>query len=273
MTDLSATPAAAQRETPAADASADSARPLAGRVVLITGASSGLGVQMAHAAARAGANVVLAARRRDRLDAVARGIPHADAVEADVAIGDDRRRLVDIALERHGRIDGLVNNAGISHTGPALRQTAQDFARVLEVNLVAPFELSCLAATAMRSTGGGSIVNVASVMAVRSVDPFPDAAYVASKAGLLGLTRELASQWGRHGVRVNALAPGFFASEMTQGFLGTPEGPPDWLVGQTPLTRAGEPGELDEPLLFLLGSGSSFVTGQVLVVDGGLATR
>jgi NAD(P)-dependent dehydrogenase (short-subunit alcohol dehydrogenase family) len=251
----------------------DGALPLAGRVVLITGASSGLGVQMARAASRAGADVVLAARRRDRLEAVARDIPRADAVEADVATGADRRRLVEAALERHGRLDALVNNAGVSHTGPALRQTADDFARVLDVNLVAPFELSRLAATAMRRTGGGSIVNVASVMALRSVDAFPDAAYVASKAGLLGLTRELASQWGRHGIRVNALAPGFFASEMTQDFLGAPAGPPDWLVAQTPLNRTGETGELDDALLFLLGPGSAFMTGQVLVVDGGLATR
>jgi NAD(P)-dependent dehydrogenase (short-subunit alcohol dehydrogenase family) len=248
-------------------------QPLAGRVVVITGASSGLGVQMARAASRAGATVVLAARRRDRLEAVARAIPRAGAVAADMAIAADRGRLIETTLELHGRIDALVNNAGVSHTGPALRQSVADFARVVEVNLVAPFELSCLAATAMRRTGGGSIVNVASVMGLRSVDPFPDAAYVASKAGLLGLTRELASQWGRHGVRVNALAPGFFASEMTQAFLDTPAGPPDWLVRQTPLGRTGEAGELDEPLLFLLGPGSAFVTGQVLVVDGGLATR
>jgi NAD(P)-dependent dehydrogenase (short-subunit alcohol dehydrogenase family) len=246
---------------------------LAGRVVLITGASSGLGVQMARAASRVGAHVVLAARRRERLEAVAREIPRAHAVEADVANGDDRRRLIETALEKHGRIDALVNNAGISHTGPALRQTAADFARVIDVNLVAPFELSCLAATAMRRSGGGSIVNVASVMALRSVEPFPDAAYVASKAGLLGLTRELASQWGRHDVRVNALAPGFFASEMTQDFLETPGGGPDWLLARTPLKRTGKAGELDQALLFLLGPGSAFVTGQVLVVDGGLATR
>jgi NAD(P)-dependent dehydrogenase (short-subunit alcohol dehydrogenase family) len=247
--------------------------PLSGSVVLITGASSGLGVQMAHAASRAGARVVLAARRRDRLEAVAREVPRADAVAADVTSSDDRRRLIETTLERHGRIDALVNTAGVNHTGPALRQTGAEFARVLEVNLVAPFELSCLAASAMRRTGGGSVVNVASVMALRSVEPFPDAAYVASKAGLLGLTRELGSQWGRHGVRVNALAPGFFASEMTQGFLETPDGPPEWLVERTPLKRTGRAGELDEALLFLLGPGSSFVTGQVLVVDGGLATR
>src|SRR3954469_6143869 len=250
------------------------AMPLTDRVVLITGASSGLGVQMAGAAARAGARVVLAARRRDRLQEVADEIDGADFVAADVAVAEDRRRLIDTVVERFGRLDALVNNAGVSHTGPALRQTGSEFARVLEVNLVAPFELSCLAVAAMRANGGGggSIVNVASVMALRSVDPFPDAAYVASKAGLIGLTRELASQWGRHGVRVNALAPGFFASEMTEGLIA-PDGAPDWLRAQTPLQRTGHAGELDEPLLFLLGSGSAFVTGQVLLVDGGLATR
>lgn len=246
--------------------------PLQGRVVVITGASSGLGVQMATAASRAGASVVLAARRRDRLEEIARGLPRADAVPADVADSADRRRLIATAVERHGRIDALVNNAGVSHTGPALRQEVADFARVLEVNLVAPFELACLAATAMRKTGGGSIVNIASVMGMRSVDQAPDAAYVASKAGLIGLTRELASQWGRHGIRVNALAPGFFASEMTEGFI-SPGDAPDWLRAQTPLQRTGHAGELDEPLLFLLGPGSAFVTGQVLLVDGGLATR
>jgi NAD(P)-dependent dehydrogenase (short-subunit alcohol dehydrogenase family) len=247
--------------------------PLTDRVVVITGASSGLGVQMAGAAARAGARVVLAARRRDRLQQAADAIDGADFVTADVADAEDRRRLIDTVVERHGRLDALVNNAGVSHTGPALRQTGSEFARVLEVNLVAPFELSCLAVAAMRADGdgGGTIVNVASVMAMRSVDPFPDAAYVASKAGLVGLTRELASQWGRHGVRVNALAPGFFASEMTAGFLDG--GAPDWLVGATPLKRVGAAGELDDALVFLLGPGSGFMTGQVLVVDGGLATR
>jgi NAD(P)-dependent dehydrogenase (short-subunit alcohol dehydrogenase family) len=254
-------------------AAAPRALPLDGRVVVITGASSGLGVQMAEAASRAGAHVVLAARRRERLEEVACSIPRADAVAADVADGEDRRRLIETAVERHGRIDALVNNAGISHTGAALRQDVADFARVLQVNLVAPFELSCLAAAAMRRTGGGSIVNIASVMGVRSVDAAPDAAYVASKAGLIGLTRELASQWGRHGIRVNALAPGFFASEMTEGFIGGPDGAPDWLRAQTPLQRTGRAGELDEPLLFLLGPGSTFVTGQYLLVDGGLATR
>src|SRR4051794_17722514 len=236
-------------------------RPLEGRVVLITGASSGLGVQMARAASRGGAQVVLAARRRDRLEEVAGGIERADAVAADVAEAADRRRLVETTLQRHGRIDALVNNAGVSHTGPALRQDVADFSRVLAVNLVAPFELSCLAAAAMRRTGGGSIVNIASVMGLRSVDQAPDAAYVASKAGLIGLTRELASQWGRHGVRVNALAPGFFASEMTAGFLDG--GAPDWLVGATPLKRGGAAGGAGgRPRVLLRARGGGFNRGE-----------
>jgi NAD(P)-dependent dehydrogenase (short-subunit alcohol dehydrogenase family) len=176
-------------------------------------------------------------------------------------------------LERHGRIDGLVNNAGTGATGPALRVTADTFARVLELNLVAPYALSCLAARHMRDGGGRAIVNVASVMGLRSIAQIADAAYVASKAGLIGLTRELASQWGRYGIRVNAVAPGFFASEMTAGLGGDADSFPGWLTEQIPLRRAGRPGELDQAILYLLGQDSSFVTGQVLTVDGGMATR
>ena len=144
---------------------------------------------------------------------------------------------------------------------------------MVDLNLVAPFALSRLAAQAMRNGGGGAIVNVASVMGLRSIGEIPDAAYVASKAGMIGLTRELASQWGRYGIRVNAVAPGFFASEMTAGLGSDPEEFPDFLVNRTPLGRGGRAGELDEAVLFLLGAGSSFVTGHVLSVDGGMAMR
>jgi NAD(P)-dependent dehydrogenase (short-subunit alcohol dehydrogenase family) len=250
---------------------------LDGLVAIITGAGGGIGrataIRLAQEGARLGL-IDLDARSLEESATAARGAgADVETVAGDIVAPETIDALATAVTGRFGRIDALVNNAGISHTGPALRQTAADFARVLEVNLVAPFELSCLAAAAMRRTGGGSIVNVASVMALRSVEPFPDAAYVTSKAGLLGLTRELASQWGRHDVRVNALAPGFFASEMTQGFLDTPGGGPDWLLARTPLNRTGNAGELDQALLFLLGPGSAFVTGQVLVVDGGLATR
>jgi NAD(P)-dependent dehydrogenase (short-subunit alcohol dehydrogenase family) len=125
----------------------------------------------------------------------------------------------------------------------------------------------------MRENGGGSIVNIASVMGLRSIGQIPDAAYVASKGGIIGLTRELASQWGRYGIRVNAVAPGFFASEMTAELADDPERFPDFLLSRTPLGRGGRDGEVDEAVLCLLGSGSSFVTGHVLIVDGGMVIR
>jgi hypothetical protein len=246
---------------------------LDGRVVIVTGASSGLGEQLARALGAAGATPVLAARREDRLASLRAQLPGADSVTCDVTQAADRERLVETVLERHGRLDGLVNNAGAGATGPALKSSTDAFARVLDLNLTAPFALSCLAAAQMRAGGGGSIVNVASIMGLRSIGEIPDAAYVASKAGVIGLTRELASQWGRHGIRVNAVAPGFFASEMTAELGDDPEAFPSFLLERTPLGRGGRAGELDEAVLFLLGAGSSFVTGHVLSVDGGMAVR
>jgi NAD(P)-dependent dehydrogenase (short-subunit alcohol dehydrogenase family) len=246
---------------------------LDGHVVVVTGASSGLGAQLARALAGAGATPVLAARRADRLAQLLAELPAADAIACDVTDAADRERLVATVMDRHGRIDGLVNNAGAGSTAPALRTPVDAFARVLDLNLVAPYALACLAAPHMREGGGRSIVNVASVMGLRTVGEIPDAAYVASKAGLIGLTRELASQWGRYGIRVNAVAPGFFASEMTSELGEDADSFPDWLTSQIPLGRGGRTGELDEAILFLLGPGAGFVTGHVLAVDGGMAVR
>jgi hypothetical protein len=246
-------------------------KPLDGRVVVITGASSGLGAQLARAVGGAGGIPVLAARRAERLEALTQEIANADPVVCDVTDEADRERLIDGVIERHGRLDGLVNNAGTGATGPALRMSPETFANVLELNLTAPFALSCLAAQRMRDGGGRSIVNIASLMGLRSIGEIPDAAYVASKAGIIGLTRELASQWGRYGIRVNAVAPGFFASEMTAELGEDPEQFPEFLLSRTPMGRGGRAGELDDAVLFLLGPGSGFVTGTVLSVDGGMA--
>src|SRR5215213_977704 len=247
---------------------------LDGRIIVVTGASSGLGEQIARAISGAGGVPVLAARRAERLDLLRNQIAGADTVTCDVTDEADRQRLIETVVERHGRLDGLVNNAGMGATAPALRTPTETFARVVDLNLVAPFALSRLVAQKMREAdGGGSIVNVASVMGLRSIGEIPDAAYVASKAGVIGLTRELASQWGRYGIRVNAVAPGFFASEMTAELGDDPEKFPDFLLKRTPLGRGGRTGELDDAVLYLLGPGSSFVTGHVLSVDGGMAIR
>jgi NAD(P)-dependent dehydrogenase (short-subunit alcohol dehydrogenase family) len=245
--------------------------PLDGRVVIITGASSGLGAQLAKAVGDAGGIPVLAARRAERLASLTAEIPSADAVTCDVTDQTHRERLIEGVMDRYGRIDGLINNAGAGASAPALRTAPDTFARVLDLNLVAPFALSCLAAQQMRDGGGRSIVNIASVMGLRSIGPIPDAAYVASKAGIIGLTRELASQWGRYGIRVNAVAPGFFATEMNSELGDDPEEFPEFLLSRTPLGRGGHAGELNDAVLFLLGPGSSFVTGTVLSVDGGMA--
>ena len=207
--------------------------------MVVTGASSGLGEQLARALAACGALPVLAARRIERLESVKQQLAGAEIVACDVTDEADRERLIETVIERHGRIDGLVNNAGTGAAGPALHTSADAFARVLDINLVAPYALSCLAARHMRNGGGRSIVNVSSVMGMRSIGEIADAAYVASKAGLIGLTRELASQWGRYGIHVNAVAPGFFASEMTAGVGEDADSFPDWLTAQIPLGRGG----------------------------------
>ena len=245
-------------------------------MVIVTGASSGLGEQLARALAEAGAVPVLAARRADRLAVLCEEIPGADAVTCDVTSEDDRRRLVDTVIERHGRLDGLVNNAGAGATAPGAAHVGRAVrARRGPQPDRALSDCRASRRERMRSNGngGGSIINIASVMGLRSISEIPDAAYVASKAGIIGLTRELASQWGRYGIRVNAVAPGFFASEMTAELGDDPEKFPGFLLDRTPLGRGGRSGELDGAVLYLLGGGSSFVTGHVLSVDGGMAIR
>lgn len=239
---------------------------LDGKVVVVTGASSGLGVVFARACAEAGADVVVAARRADRLedtvalirDAGRRGL----AVTADLSRADDCHTIISRATQRLGRVDVLVNNAGVEDHDPASRLSAENFQHVLDVNVTACFLMAQSAATVMPA--GSSIINVASVLAHTTTD-VPTTAYTTSKAALLGLTRTLARQWtGRKGIRVNALLPGFFPSEMTA------ELPPGLIDHRLVMGRMGEPRELASALVFLASDASSYMTGAELVVDGGM---
>jgi hypothetical protein len=217
--------------------------------------------------------VVAVARRRDRLDALASEHDAITAAACDVTDDDALVGLVRETLQRHGRIDVLVNNAGVSD-GPmdAMDEDPGLFRRVVEVDLNAPFVLSTLVARSMVAKGGGSIVNITSIHGLVASAPNNQAAYVAAKTGLSGLTRELGCQWATDGVRVNAIAPGYFASELTEELLAGESGS-RWVVRNTPMRRPGTESELDGALLFLASDASSYVTGQVLAVDGGWTAR
>jgi NAD(P)-dependent dehydrogenase (short-subunit alcohol dehydrogenase family) len=243
---------------------------LDGKVALVTGASSGLGAESALALAEAGADLALGARRAERLAATAQRVTElgrrAVPVTADVSSPEDCDQLVATAIEELGRIDVLVNCAGISDATPALKQSDAEFRRVVEVNLEGSFWMSRACGRVMQP--GASIVNVSSVLAL-SPGSVPSAAYASSKAGVLGLTRDLAAQWsGRRGIRVNALMPGFFPTEMTQALVDHDQLRASTL-GRIPLGRFGEPSELTGALLFLASDASSYVTGITLPVDGG----
>ncbi|HVF74164.1 MAG TPA: glucose 1-dehydrogenase [Acidimicrobiales bacterium] len=239
------------------------------RVAVVTGASSGLGVQMARALHGAGAQVVVAARRADRLEALAAELPGSLAVQCDVVSDDDCEALVARVLDAYGRIDVLVNNAGIGDKVPAEDEPREMFRNVVAVNLEAVFVLSQLVGRHMLERGSGSIVNIASVLGLVGVGQIPQAGYAASKGAVVNLTRELAAQWARRGVRVNAIAPGWFPSEMTGDMTTDEDRGLRWIRTKVPMGRPGREHELDGALLFLAGDASTYVTGQTIVVDGG----
>jgi len=254
---------------PAAGSPLDAFR-LDGKVVVLTGASSGLGVGFAKALAAVGADLVLAARRGHLVEELAGQLRATGSrvvtQVTDVSVPGDCRALAERAVAEFGRIDVLVNNAGVGPAVPASRETPEGFDGVLDVNLGGTFWMAQACATAMPP--GSSIVNIASVLGL--VGPrFPQAAYAASKAGVIGLTRDLAQEWSRRkGIRVNALCPGYFASEITAGDDGQLR---DMVGAQSILGRFGEQHELDGALLFLASPASSYVTGTTLTVDGGLS--
>jgi NAD(P)-dependent dehydrogenase (short-subunit alcohol dehydrogenase family) len=253
-------------------ASATSIFDLHGRVAIVTGASAGLGARFAAALAGAGAHVVACARRLAPLERLAEEHPGIEPARCDVTDQDQIRALVDKVRSDHGQIDICVNNAGISSGGPDQQADPATFAKVLDVNVRSLFALTQLVAEPMLARGGGSIVNISSMFGQVAASPAPEAGYVASKAAVNGLTRELAAQWAHAGVRVNALAPGWFPTEMNAELFAD-ERAARFVARTCPMGRPGRPHELDGALLFLASDASSYCTGQVIVVDGGWTLR
>lgn len=245
---------------------------LDGRVALVTGASSGIGAALAEGLAGAGARVALVARRQDRLEALAerlrRGGADARAFGCDVASAEDVERLASDVAAAMGAVEVLVNNAGFVEVTPAESEPLDRFEAILDVNLVGTFRCAQRFGREMLAAGRGSIVNVASILGVVGVGQIPQASYAASKGGVVNLTRELAAQWARRGVRVNALAPAWFPTEMTDEMFAD-ERSRKWMTTRTPMGRPGRLEELVGPLLFLASDAASYVTGHVLLVDGG----
>ena len=242
---------------------------LDGKVAIVTGASSGLGVAFAQGLAEAGADVVLGARRADRLEQTAQLVRDAGrrvlTVATDVADPDQCQALVDAAMAEFGRVDVLVNNAGVGTAVPATHETPEQFRSVVDVNLNGCYWMAQACGRVMQP--GSSIINISSVLGI-TTGGLPQAAYSATKAGLNGLTRDLAQQWtGRKGIRVNSVAPGFFASEMTDQY---PPGYLEHAQERIPAGRTGDPAELAATVVFLASAASGYVTGQTLPVDGGM---
>jgi NAD(P)-dependent dehydrogenase (short-subunit alcohol dehydrogenase family) len=238
---------------------------LTDRVALVTGASGALGARAAQAMHAAGAHVIAAGRSRDRLADVAR----LDRVTIEVCDLTDEQAtaaMVQRSREKFGRIDVLINNAGISEPGSAQTEATESFRRVLETNVVAAFTLSRQVGQLMLDRGAGSIINVGSVFGVKGVADAPTG-YAVSKAAIHGLTLQLAAQWARRGVRVNAIAPGPFASGLNDYFRDPQEA--QFWGGRTALGRVAAAGEMDGILLYLASDQSAYVTGQVISVDGG----
>lgn len=245
---------------------------LTGRTALVTGASAGLGRRMALTLAAAGATVAVTARRADRLATLADEHPAIVPFTADLAVAAEREALAAAVQERLGALDVLVNNAGVADPKPIERETLEDFESMLEVNLVAAWHLTKLFGEGMVARGSGSVVNIASIVGLVGATPLKQTGYPAAKGALVNLTRELALQWARKGVRVNAICPGWFDTDMTGDLLGSDKGL-DFVRTNTPMSRAGHAHELDGPLLLLASEAGSFMTGSIVLVDGGWTAR
>jgi gluconate 5-dehydrogenase len=244
---------------------------LDGRVAVVTGASRGLGEEMAEGLAEAGAALVVCSRRDEWLTPTlerfkARGF-RVEGLVADVSKPADVQAVVDKTMAAYGRLDILVNNAGITWGAEPEDLPLDKWQKVIDVNLTGAFLVSQAAGRRMLEREYGRIVNVASIAGLHaSVNGPHYAAYAASKAGLMGLTRELAASWGRHNIRVNAIAPGFFRSRLADPVLPLVE---PGIKASAPIPRIGAEGELKGVCVFLCSDASNYITGQTIVVDGG----
>ncbi len=250
---------------------------LTGRTALITGGSRGLGLNIARGVAELGARVILVARSQDQLAAAIDSLEvpsdRKAALSADIGVLEGIPDLVQRAVGIFGSIDILINNAGINFPSPAEKFPLNQWRNVMDVNLNAPFFLASeIARTCMIPNGGGRILNVASIGGLIGNQPnlgMTIAAYNASKGGLISLTRALASEWGRHGINVNALCPGFFVTDLNEGFLKKAEKD---ILPTVPLGRFGGKLDLVGPAVLLVSEAGRHITGETLVVDGGMTS-
>ncbi|NPV27332.1 MAG: SDR family oxidoreductase [Firmicutes bacterium] len=245
---------------------------LTGKTAVVTGGSIGLGAQMATALAEAGANLVVAARRVERCAELCEQLKQlgvkAIPAACDVSKPDDCQRLVDLTVKEFGTLDILVNNAGFTWGADSLNYPMDKWQQVLDVNLTGLFQLSAMAARVMKEQGRGKIINIASVAGF--IGAFPESqntvAYNASKGAVITLTKDLAVKWARYGIYVNAIAPGFFPSHMSEGILKKIG---HLVVARVPLGRLGNDQDLKGAIVFLSSAASDYITGHCLIVDGG----
>ena len=242
---------------------------LTDRVAIVTGSSSGLGDRFARTLAAMGAKVVVTARRADRLAKLADALPDALAHPADLTADGAADELVAAAVAHSGQVDIVINNAGASTAIPALEMDAEAFRREVEIDLVAPYALArASAAWAIPAGHPLSIINIGSVLGTVGGGKLRVPGYAAAKGGIHNLTRELASQWARKSIRVNAIAPGWFATEMNTEMFDDDRSM-TYMADGAPMGRPGVDGELDGAMLLLASDASSFMTGTIIHVDGG----
>ena len=245
---------------------------LTGKTAIVTGGARGIGKEMAEGLAEAGANIVLCGRNAETLDRTAAEFSERGhkviGIPCDVSKAEDVERAVAETVARFGSLDILINNAGTSWGAMPEDMTLEQWQRVIDVNLTGCFLFAQAAGREMLKRNSGSIINIASIAGITSSANGPFyAGYVASKAGLIGLTRELAASWGRRGIRVNAIAPGFFHSKMADAVIDIYE---RQIQENNVIPRIGKEGELKGIAVFLASDASSYVTGQTIAVDGGL---